>query len=53
MENPSSRCIYENEDIMVQHEVISFPDGSKETIIGVHTLKDGKITETEATLISS
>jgi hypothetical protein len=35
--------------------VIAFPDGTKEAIIGVHTLKDGKIvkTETGATPIST
>ena len=55
MENQSSRCIYENNDILVQHDVISFPDGTKEAIIGVHNLKDGKIikTETGATPIVS
>jgi hypothetical protein len=55
MQNQSSRCIYENQDILVQHDVIAFPDGTKEAIIGVHTLKDGKIfkTETGATPIST
>jgi len=55
MENQSSRCIYENQDILVQHDVIVFPDGTKEAIIGVHTLKDGKVvkTETGATPIST
>jgi len=49
----SSRCLYENQDILVQHDLIGFPDGSKEAVIGVHNLKDGKIikTETGATLI--
>jgi hypothetical protein len=55
LENQSSRCIYENHDILVQHDVIVFPDGTKEAVIGVHTLKDGKVikTETGATPISS
>ena len=54
-ENQSSRCIYENQDILVQHDVIAFLDGTKEVIIGVHTLKDRKIvkTETGATTIST
>ena len=43
----SSRCIYENKDILVQHDIIAFPDGSKEAVIGVHSLKDGKIIKTE------
>ena len=55
MENQSSRCIYENQDILVQHDVIVFPDGTKEAVMGVHTLKDGKVvkTETGATQIST
>jgi hypothetical protein len=48
-----SRCIYENDDILVEHSVMDFPDGSREAVMGVHTLKGGKIlrTETGATLI--
>ena len=55
METQSSRCIYENQDVLVQHDVISFPDGTKEAVLAAHTLKDGKIfkTETGATSISS
>ena len=38
---------------MVHHNIGSFPDGTKETIMAVHTLKDGKIirTETGSTII--
>jgi hypothetical protein len=48
-----SRCIYENDDILVEHSVMDFPDGTREAVMGVHMLKDGKIlrTETGATLI--
>ena len=48
-----NRCIYENADILVEHSVMDFPDGSREAVMAVHTLKDGKIlrTETGATLI--
>ena len=48
-----SRCIYENDDILVEHSVMDFADGSREAVMGVHTLKGGKIlrTETGATLI--
>lgn len=48
-----SRCIYENDDILVEHSVMDFPDGTCEAVMGVHTLKGGKIlrTETGATLI--
>jgi ketosteroid isomerase-like protein len=37
------RCIYENDDILVEHVVMSFPDESKEAIMGVWTKKDGKL----------
>ncbi len=47
MEFHSSRCLYENQDILVQHDVIAFPDGTKEAVMGVHNLKDGKIIKTE------
>lgn len=51
----SSRCVYENDDILVAHSVMSFPDDTKESVIVVHTKKDGKIirSETGATLIKS
>ena len=54
LESLSRRCVYENEDILVEHSVIDFPDGTREAIMGVHHLRDGKIikTETGATLIS-
>ncbi|MCV2873459.1 nuclear transport factor 2 family protein [Defluviimonas sp. WL0050] len=47
------RLIYENGDILVEHSVMDFPDGTSEAVMGVHTLKDGKIlrTETGATLL--
>ena len=43
----SSRCLYENDDIIVEHSIIDFPDGSREAIMGVHMLKDGKIIRSE------
>ena len=48
------RCIYENDEILVEHSVMGFPDGSKEAVMAVHTKKDGMIirTETGATLLS-
>lgn len=47
------RCIYENDDILVEHSVMDFPDGTTEAVMAVHTKKDGMIfrTETGATLI--
>ena len=47
------RCIYENDEILVEHSVMDFPDGTTEAVMAVHTKKEGKIvrTETGATLI--
>ena len=44
----NNRCLYENDDILVYHNIGTFPDGTKESIIVVHTLKDGKIIRTES-----
>jgi len=48
------RCIYENEEVLVDHSVMDFPDGTTEAILRCSLLKDGKIikSETGATLIS-
>ena len=48
------KCIYENDDILVDHNVLSFPDGSKEAVLACHMKKDGKIisSETGATPLS-
>ncbi len=43
-----NRCIYENDDILVMHNIGNFPDGTKESIIAVHNLVDGKIVKTES-----
>ena len=43
-----NRCIYENEDILVMHSIGHFPDGTKEAIMAVHTLSNGKIVKTES-----
>ena len=50
----SSRCVYENEDIMVFHDFMSYPDNSREAVMGVAMLKDGKIIrmETGATTLA-
>ncbi len=49
----SQRCLYENTDIMVEHSVMDFADGTREAIIGFNRLKDGLIVHSEsgATLI--
>ena len=51
--NESSRCVYENDDIVVSHDFMSYPDGSREAVMGVAKLKDGQIIrfETGATLL--
>ena len=41
------RCLYENDDIMVEHSVMTFPDGSKEAVLVANMLKDGKIVRME------
>ena len=50
----SSRCVYENVDILVQHAFMSYPDDTKEAVMLVAMLKDGKIIrmETGATPLS-
>ena len=47
LEMISSKCCYENDDILVVHNVISFPDGSKEAVLACHMKKDGKIISSE------
>ena len=50
----SSRIIYENDEIGVAHYFISFKDGSRQAVLVVYIIKDGKIirSETGATKIS-
>ena len=50
----AQRCLYENEEVLVSHAVMNFPDGTTEAILRFDLLKDGKIikSETGATLIS-
>ena len=43
----SQRCIYENDDIVVSHSIMDFPDGTREAVMAVNKIKDGKIIETE------
>ena len=46
--NTNQRCIYENDDILVIHNIGNFPDNTKEAIMAVHTLSNGKIIKTES-----
>ena len=50
----AERCLYENEEVLVSHSVMNFPDETTEAILRFDLLKDGKIikSETGATLIS-
>ena len=50
----AQRCLYANEEVLVSHSVMNFPDGTTEAILRFDLLKDGKIikSETGATLIS-
>ena len=50
----SQRCLYENDEVMVEHSVMDFADGSREAVIGFNQLKDGLIlhTETGATAVT-
>ena len=43
----STRCVYENDEIMVEHNVMDFPDGSREAVMVVHMLQNGVIIKTE------
>lgn len=43
----NSRCIYENDDILVSHSMVSFPDGTSEAVLVCFSLKDGKIVRSE------
>ncbi|OUX81303.1 MAG: hypothetical protein CBC19_00195 [Oceanospirillales bacterium TMED59] len=51
--NESSRCVYENDEIMVSHDFMSYPDDTREAVMLVALLKDGQIIrmETGATLL--
>lgn len=51
--NESSRCVYENDEIMVSHDFMSYPDDTREAVMVVALLKNGQIIrmETGATLL--
>ena len=48
-----SRCLYENDEAMVTHSVMSFADGTKEAVLAFMQIKDGQVIrmETGATLL--
>jgi hypothetical protein len=55
LEIKDQRCLYENDEILVTHSMISFPDGTSEAVMVVNQVKDGKVVraETGATPINS
>lgn len=48
-----SRCVYENDDILVEHSFMSYPDNTREAVMMIAMKQDGKIihVETGATLL--
>ena len=42
------RCIYENDEIIVEHQIISYGSGDREALMLVHQLKDGLMWRTES-----
>ena len=40
------RCIYENDDVMVEHAMVTFPSGSTDAVLVVMILKDEKVFRT-------
>ncbi len=44
----SSRCVYENNDVLIQHNFMSYPDDTREAVMLVAILKDGKIINLES-----
>ena len=51
----SQKCLYENDEVFIEHSIMDFEDGTKEAVLSFNRLKDGQIvhTETGATLISA
>jgi hypothetical protein len=49
-----NRCLYENDEVLVMHSIVKFPDGTAESILRCSLLFDGKIikSETGATPLS-
>lgn len=42
------RCLYENDDILVVHTILSFASGSREAALIVHHKRDGRIVRIES-----
>ena len=48
LEISQERCLYENDDVLVMHQFMGFPDGTKEAVLVFHKLQDGKIIRSES-----
>ena len=42
----NDRCLYENEDILVTHSIVHFPNGSTDAVMMVHMKKGGLLSRT-------
>ena len=40
-------CLYENNEVMVEHSLMDFADGTREAVLSFNRLKDGQILRTE------
>ena len=49
------RCLYENDEVMIEHSVMDFADGTREAVLAFYRIEDGLIIscETGATPIKS
>ena len=43
-----TRCIYENDDILVTHLVMRFQDGSRESVLIVKMIENGQVIRSES-----
>ena len=43
----STRCVYENDDILVEHSFMSYPDNTREAVMMIALKMDGKIIKVE------
>ena len=43
----NDRCLYENEDILVTHSIVHFPNGSTDAVMMVHMKKEGLLWRTK------
>ena len=39
----SAKCCYDNDEVLVVHNIMSFPNGSKEAVLACHTKKMEKL----------